>query len=209
MFVIPVINESNFEEIKKKIQLVEPYCDWVQLDIADGIFTSHQTWNQPADLLSLESDINVEVHLMIAAPENFLENWLAIPLIKRAIVHFESTQKIDEIIQMGERYQKEIGLAINPETDWQVLKPYLGKIKFVQILAVKPGAPGQKFNLAVIDKIKSLKQFQNEVIIEVDGGVTPENARLLKEAGADILNSATYLFGSQNLKKAIEKLELV
>ena len=207
MMVIPVINEKNFAEIVKKIDLIEPYSDWVQIDIADGVFTPNLTWNNPDDLLKLKSNISIEMHLMIRNPEDAIENWLKIPQIKRAVIHLEGITDLNKIMESGKKYQKEIGLAINPETPWEILKPYLEKINFVQILAVKPGLAGQKFNPEIIDKIKSLREFKKDVIIEVDGGVSLENARLLKAVGADILNSATYIFESPNIKEAINALE--
>lgn len=207
MFVIPVINEKYFDEVVKKIELIEPHSDWVQIDIGDGVFTPNLTWNNPGDLLKLKSNISIEMHLMIRNPEEAIENWLKIPQIKRAVIHLEGMTDLNKIMEAAKKYQKEIGLAINPETPWEALKPYLEKINFIQILAVKPGLASQKFNPEIINKIKSLRGFKKDVIIEVDGGVTLENATLLKEEGADILNSATYIFDSPNIKEAIDALE--
>lgn len=207
MMVIPVINEKYFEEIVRKIKLVEPHVDWVQIDIADGVFTPNKNWGNPADLLNFETKAKIELHLMVKNPEEIIEDWLKIPLVKRVIFHFEATQKIEEIIEIAKKYQKEAGLAIGPKTSWEVLKPYLDKIKFVQILAVEPGPAGQTFDWTNIDKIKALKDFKKDVIIEVDGGVTPENARALKEAGSDIVNSSHYIFSNPNIAEAIRTLE--
>jgi len=208
MFVIPVINETSFEAIAAKIKKVEPYTQWVQIDVGDGVFTPNQTWNNPGDLLRLDSPINIEVHLMIKNPELVLESWLRIPLVKRALIHLEATTAMEKIINLGEEFEKEIGIVINPETPVSGLGPYLNEVNFFQMLAVKPGLAGQEFQPEVINKIKALKLEKNDVIIEVDGGVTPENAKLLKEAGADILNSATYIFNSQNIQEAIANLNV-
>lgn len=205
--VIPVINETNFEEIKRKIKLIEPYCEWVQIDIADGIFTPNKTWQNSSELADLQTFLNIELHLMVLEPEKNIEEWLKISAVKRVIVHLEGVKDFEKLKNLTDQYQKELGLAINPETSWEILKPYLEKINFVQILAVKPGLAGQKFNPQIIEKIKALKNYKNDVILEVDGGITPENAHLLKALGVDILNSSTYIFNSRDIKEAINSLD--
>lgn len=168
--VIPVINETNFEEIKRKIKLIEPYCEWVQIDIADGVFTPNKTWQNSSELADLQTFLNIELHLMVLEPEKNIEEWLKISAVKRVIVHLEGVKDFEKLKNLTDQYQKELGLAINPETSWEILKPYLEKINFVQILAVKPGLAGQKFNPQIIEKIKALKNYKNDVILEVDGG---------------------------------------
>jgi ribulose-phosphate 3-epimerase len=113
---------------------------------------------------------------------------------------------MERIISLAREYDKELGIVINLETPVEKLEPYFSRVNFFQILAVAPGLAGQKFDPRVLEKIKSLKRRKNDVIIEVDGGVTPENAKLLKGTGADILTSATYLFNSANIKEAIADL---
>ncbi|HRY77106.1 MAG TPA: hypothetical protein P5524_03065 [Candidatus Paceibacterota bacterium] len=206
MLVIPVINEKDFAEIQRKIKLVESYSNWVQIDVSDGIFTARQTWNNPIDLLKIGSAVKIEAHLMVRNPELILENWLKNPLVQRVLVHLEATLKMERIISLTREYDKELGIAINPETPIEKLEPYFNRVNFFQILAVAPGSAGQKFNPQVIDKIGALKLRKNDVIIEVDGGINPENSKLLKNAGADILASATYIFDSENIKEAMDNL---
>lgn len=206
MTVIPVINEKDFTEIQRKIKLVESCSRWVQIDVSDGIFTARRTWNNPTDLLKINNAVKIEAHLMVNNPELILENWLKNPLVQRVLVHLEATLKMERIISLAREYDKELGIVINLETPVEKLEPYFSRVNFFQILAVAPGLAGQKFDPRVLEKIKSLKRRKNDVIIEVDGGVTPENAKLLKDAGADVLTSATYLFNSADIKEAIASL---
>lgn len=206
MIVIPVINEKDFTEIQRKIKLVQPYSRWVQIDVSDGIFTARQTWDNPTDLLKINNSVKIEAHLMVNNPELILENWLKNPLVQRVLVHLEATLKMERIISLAREYDKELGIVINLETPIEKLEPYFNRVNFFQILAVTPGLAGQKFDSRVLEKIKSLKLSKNDVIIEVDGGITPENAKFLKDAGADILASATYIFNSANTKEAIDNL---
>jgi ribulose-phosphate 3-epimerase len=209
MQLIPTINEKTFEEIEKKIKLVENLVDLIQLDIADGKFTNYETWNNPEDLLKLETFARFEIHLMVEHPELIVERWLKIPLVKRIIVHLETIDEkaFEEILKLTHQYQKELGLAIETKTPWEALEPYLNKINFVQILAVSAGPAGQIFDFSNLEKIKNLKAKYPHLTIEVDGGVNNDTAPLIKAAGADIICSSSYLFA--DLNKVEEKIKFL
>ena len=209
MQLIPTINEKTFEEIEKKIKLVENLVDLIQLDIADGKFTNYETWNNPEDLLKVETFARFEIHLMVEHPELIVERWLKIPLVKRIIVHLETIDEkaFEEILKLTHQYQKELGLAIETKTPWEALEPYLNKINFVQILAVSAGPAGQIFDFSNIEKIKNLKAKYPHLTIEVDGGVNNDTAPLIKAAGADIICSSSYLFS--DLNKVEEKIKFL
>ena len=110
MQLIPTINEQSFEEIKKKVALVENLVDFVQFDISDGKFTSHVTWNNPTDLLILNPYLNFEIHLMVESPEKIIEDWLKIPNVKRVIVHLETIneESFNQIFSLTNKYQKQL-----------------------------------------------------------------------------------------------------
>jgi ribulose-phosphate 3-epimerase len=209
MQLIPTINEKTFEEIEKKIKLVENLVDLIQLDIADGKFTDYETWNNPEDLLKLETFARFEIHLMVGHPELIVERWLKIPLVKRIIVHLETIDEkaFEKILKLTHQYQKELGLAIETKTPWEALEPYLNKINFVQILAVSAGPAGQIFDFSNLEKIKNLKAKYPHLTIEVDGGVNNDTAPLIKAAGADIICSSSYLFA--DLNKVEEKIKFL
>lgn len=225
MQIIPAINCSDFECIKEKLKKAAEFSGWVQLDIADGKFTPHKTWNKPEELKKLGNSeieklgINIEVHLMVENPQDVVDNWIKAGA-KRIIVHFEALSEADKqnqnnnlidilnfILEKCEPKNVEVGLAIAPKTPVEEIIPYFDKINFIQILAVDPGLAGQKFQSSTLDKIKILKgNGYADNIIEVDGGINLETAKLCKQAGADILASASYIWGSQNPKKAFEEL---
>lgn len=206
MLVIPVINEAEFGEVLKKIKIAERFSPWIHFDIADGKFTTHKTWNDPKDLqlTTYNSKLNFEIHLMVENPEAVIKDWVEAGA-KRIIIHLEAIN----IWEFNSHILCEIGLAINPETPVEDLIPYLKDFKFVQILAVNPGPGGQKFQPAVLEKIKFLKKIYPDVMIEVDGGINPENAKLIKEAGADIAAVGSYIFRNIDPKKAFEQLKEV
>ncbi len=213
MLVIPVINCPDFGCVREKInKAIELGAEWVHIDVADGKFTKIKTWNDPEDLDSLGDelgDLKLEIHLMVLDPQAVIGDWLRAGA-NRIIIHFEALKDSWEIIcDKVEREGRELGLAINPETPTHVLTPYLKAVSLVQLLAVSPGPAGQKFDPAIIDKLKELKRREPDLIVEIDGGINFETAKALKSAGADVITSASYIWGSGNPREAFDKLRKV
>ena len=222
MQIIPAINEIDFEEIKKKILAAESFgAEWVHLDIADGKFTPNLLWNSPKDLDSLHLkpltlNLNIEVHLMVENPEDVLEDWL-VSGIKRIFIHYESMSDFRAIKERCGEAGVELGLAIGPHIPVEGLFEYKRKVSYFLILAVEPGISGQKFSAGdgsssggqdnQLEKIKLLREKMPNVKIEVDGGINIYNAFDIKQAGADILVSASYIWNSKNPEKAFELLK--
>ena len=203
--IIPSINVDSFEEVTKRVRLVESYVSWVHLDVSDGIFTKHVSWHDPKDLIGFETPAKIEVHLMIDKPEKKIEEWLLTPA-SRIIFHQEATKSHDLIIKKIHEAKKEAGVAINPDTPWLKLFPYFSKVELVQLLAVPPGPSGQKFDDSIFHKIGHVKHTCHPCIIEVDGGVNKENAKEIVKEGADILVAGKTLFINDNIEKNIQEL---
>jgi len=208
MLVIPAINETDFAEVLKKIKLAEKFSEWIHLDVVDGEFSSNVTWKKSEELKAVSSGLkaSLEAHLMVENPEAVIKEWVAAG-VKRVIVHVEAANK--EKLSKLKTGDFEIGLAINPDTPVEDVVPYLENYKFVLVLGVKPGLAGQKFDDSVLEKIKFLKTYFPNVIIEADGGINLETAKLLKEAGADILVSASYLWSSENPEESYKNLAAI
>ena len=204
--IIPSINVPTFEEVQERIQKVEPYVTWCHLDVTDGIFSKHLTWHEPLDLPRLQTNLKVEAHLMVENPELMIDSWLVKP-VSRVIVHLEAVKDFKFIIRKCIEAEIEVGLAINPETFWGLLTPWLERIEMAEILAVRPGPSGQKMSDDIVDKIKHLREFNRDCIIEVDGGINAETAKLVKQAGADLLVASSAIFESDNIEQAIYKLK--
>src|SRR4029077_9155993 len=96
--IIPSINAPTFPEVQQRIASVEPFVSWCHIDVTDGVFSPHATWQNPADLASLQTTLNVEVHLMIMEPEKSIGLWL-LPNVKRIIIHQEATDDIAGIVE--------------------------------------------------------------------------------------------------------------
>src|SRR3989344_1173524 len=204
--IIPSINVRTFEEVQDHIKKVEPFVEWCHLDVTDGIFSKHLTWHAPRDLLNLETKLNVEVHLMVSEPEKIIDRWLIKP-VKRVIVHLEAVTDMEFLIQKCREAGIEMGLAINPETFWGRLEPWLGKFHIYQTLAVHPGPSGQDVDWpAMLDKVIHVRKSCPECIIEIDGGINPDSAKKATEAGANLLVAGAYIFNSKSIQEAVEHL---
>lgn len=206
MQIIPAINCENFECVKEKLEKASEFSEWAQIDVCDGEFAPHKTWNNPSELTANSSKpkANLEIHLMVENPHEVIDDWIKAGT-KRIIVHLEALDSISYILNSS----IEFGIAINPETSVEKLTPFLKEFKFVQILAVDPGLAGQEFQNSVLDKIGFLKKNYPGVIIEVDGGINLETAKLCKEAGADILVSSSYIWESENPKEKSLELQRI
>lgn len=212
MEVVPSINEVDFEAVKRRLSEIKSLgATRAHIDVSDGLFTEYKSWNNPLDLkvsdLIKIKGLKIEVHLMIEDPDDVFEYWIEAGA-KKIIVHIESAKKIRLIKQQCEKAGAELALAINPETAINGLfnEP---DIKNFLILGVRPGPSGQKFDENQLEKIKLLRAKMPDAKIEVDGGVNPEIAGKLKEAGADEIVSGAYIWNSPNPQKAYEELSSV
>ncbi len=208
--IIPTILVKTFKQVKQRIKSVEPYVNWVQLDIMDGIFVNNETFNNPQKIKNIKTKPKLEAHLMVQQPEKVINNWSKV--VDRVIFHYESKIKnrelgIRKMIDYTHKAGKQIGIALNPETDIAVLTPFLKDLDLVLIMTVQPGWGGQKFKQWTLDKIEVLRERWPKGNIEVDGGIEPKTAKLAIKAGANLICSGTYIFKNKNIEQAIKKLK--
>jgi len=210
MQIIPAINETDFEEIKRKIRLASSFAEWVHFDVSDGEFTNFKNWNEPEKLLELGDELSglkCEVHLMVQEPQAEIERWLEAGA-SRIIVHAEALENgYPMVIDKIDNFGAELGIALNPETPPEILKPYLKVVSFIQLLTVRPGPSGQKLDETVFGKINFIRKEIPEAVVEIDGGINLETAKMAKKAGADILVSGSYIWQSSEPHKAYEALK--
>ena len=191
------ILSNNLKPIDIIKKLDNSKCDLIHLDIMDGKFVKNKTWTfSEIKKLTSYSHLPLDVHLMVEKPEKYIEDY-ALLNTNDIIFHYEAVKDVENMIDLIKSYGLKVGIAVNPDTNVEVLFPFLNKIDLVLIMSVYPGESGQSFIENSLNKIKVLKEeiIKQEVktLIEVDGGINDENAILCKEAGVDILVSASFI----------------
>ena len=183
------------QDITKKLDNTK--ADYIHIDIMDGKFVENKTWTygEIKKIVSY-SRLPLDVHLMVEKPERYIEDY-AMLNTSYLTFHIEAVKDVNEMIDNVKNYGLKVGIAINPETPSNELFPYLKDIDEVLVMGVHPGKSGQSFIETTPDKIKEIKDEitrQNlNTIVSVDGGINDETALLCKEAGVDMLVSASYL----------------
>lgn len=214
MEIIPAILEKEWGAVQVKLDALEGKSDWAQIDVSDGEFTPHKTWGNPDDLWARRNDdIHIELHLMIARPWEDIQKWLRSGA-DRFVVHIEAfldepenLDHVDDVLSVVQDADRQVGLALNPSTEWSVLERYMAAVEHILFLGVEPGASGQKFNQNVVGKITALRGRHKDVTIAVDGGVNDTTVGALASAGADRLISSSFIFSHSDPAKGIEALK--
>jgi len=215
--IIPAVNVETFDEVEKKIRLVEPYARWIHLDVADGSFTPNIIWHNPNDLKGFKTPLLIELHLMVRNPEWFIDDWIEAGA-KRIIIHADAPHDFDAIKRKCDAAGVLLTLSITPESSWTILIPFLKRqIVSLQVLSVHPGLSGQTFIEgggegssyleSSYEKIKRLREQSTSCDIEVDGGVKIGIAKKCREAGATLFAIASAIYGAPDIAKAIEELK--
>lgn len=182
-------------DIVKKLD--NTMADYIHLDIMDGKFVDNKTWtfSEVKKIISY-SNLPLDVHLMVENPKKYIEDY-AMLNTSYITFHYEAVKDIDSMIEFVKDYGLKVGIAINPDTNESVLFPYLNKIDEIIVMSVFPGRSGQTFIENTTNKIRNLKEEiikqNSRCIISVDGGINNETGFLCKEAGVDMLVSATYI----------------
>ncbi|MDO8504677.1 MAG: ribulose-phosphate 3-epimerase [Candidatus Liptonbacteria bacterium] len=209
MEVIPALNchDKDFDCIREKARIADGLGAWAHLDVADARYTFNKTWGDSEDWAKLKTRLQLEVHLMAEEPEKYAREWL-LAGAKRIIVHAETLnyESAEKMLAMAKEHGAEAMLAFSPETQIESAVSYMGMFLGFLVLAVHPGLPGQNFLPLVLEKIKLLREKYPNAKIEVDGGINYETGKRAKEAGADILVSASYIFGDKNPQAAYQNL---
>ncbi|OGJ44493.1 ribulose-phosphate 3-epimerase [Candidatus Peregrinibacteria bacterium RIFOXYA12_FULL_33_12] len=202
--IAPSILSADFGKLNEEIAAVEPYSDWIHVDVMDGHFVPNITIG-PVIVKSIKSKLPLDCHLMIESPERYVENFVKAGAA-HITVHQEACIHLDRNIQQIKDLGVKAGVSINPATPAETLKHVIDKVDLVLVMTVNPGFGGQRFIPEVLSKISYLRNLRSDLDIVVDGGINEETAKLVIEAGANILVAGSYIFGVQNRKKAIERL---
>lgn len=200
--VAPSMLSADFLHLEKDVEMVNKYADIFHLDIMDGTFVPNISYGFPVvEAIASIARKPLDVHLMIVNPENYIERFAKLGT-EMLSFHLNATDDPAEALRTIRNLGMKAGLVINPDIPVESLYPYLDLCDYVLLMSVFAGFGGQKFIEATYDRIRTLKaEIQGrglDVKIEVDGGVSPANAKALIEAGAEILVAGSAVFKAEN-----------
>ncbi|GHT75155.1 ribulose-phosphate 3-epimerase [Bacteroidia bacterium] len=193
--------------------LNESGVDWIHLDIMDGVFVPNISFGMPVvSAVSRLTTKPLDAHLMIMQPEKFIAKFKALG-VNILTVQYEACTHLHSTLQQIQREGMKAGVALNPHTPVGVIEEIVNIADLILIMSVNPGFGGQRFIENTTDKISRTKELllrkKSQALIEVDGGINRQNARQIKDAGADILVVGNAIFSAQDPKKEIDNLQLI
>ena len=210
--ISPSMLSADFLNLESEINMInESEADWFHLDVMDGRFVPNITFGMPIIAAMKKSAKKpFDVHLMIVEPEKYFEAF-AKAGADLLSVHIEVSPHLHRNLQAIKALGMKAGVAVNPHTPVSMLSDVINDIDVVCLMSVNPGFGGQKFIEQTIQKIRQLKHLITDrgaqTMIEVDGGVTLENAHAIVKNGADILVAGNTVFSSPDPKETIKSLK--
>lgn len=209
--IAPSILSADFSNLGQQLKDLEKYgADLVHIDVMDGMFVPNISFGIPV-IKSVRKDTKLlfDVHLMIEEPARYIEEF-AKAGADIITVHYEACRHLDRTIELIKSYGAKAGIALNPGTNVDLIKNLIKNIDMVLIMTVNPGFGGQKYIDYSDDKIKEVKEYKEkynkDLLIEVDGGITPSTIKKAVIAGAEVIVAGSSVFKGGEIEKNIKIL---
>lgn len=210
VIISPSILSADFANLERDIKAVENAgADWIHVDVMDGHFVPNITIGVPVvKSLRNVTKLPLDVHLMIENPEQYIEPF-ANAGSDIITFHYEAvkSENISEIINTIKSFGIKAGMSIKPKTDAKEVLKYLPQLDMLLVMTVEPGFGGQKFMQDCAEKIPTIKANAPEnLIIQVDGGINSETAKICTDFGATSLVAGNYIYKAEDIEQAIKSL---
>ncbi len=206
VLIAPSILSADFSALGDDIKAVEKAgADWIHVDVMDGVFVPNITIG-PLVVRSIRpvTGLPLDVHLMIQSPEKYIKSF-AQAGSDLITFHVEACPDPEKAVDLIRSSGKKAGISVKPGTQISSIKRLLPVLDMVLVMTVEPGFGGQSFMNEMVSKIREIRaEFSG--YIQVDGGINADTARVVREAGADVLVAGTAVFGEKDYSEAIRKL---
>ena len=207
--IAPSILAADFTRMEEALHSIKEWgAEWVHCDVMDGMFVPNITFGQKMiEDFRKKSDLFLDVHLMVQAPERYIDEFIANGPDK-ITDHAEATTHLHRTILQVRNQGVKVGVAINPATPINAVEEVLGDIDMVLLMSCDPGFGGQPFIPYALEKSRRLRKMMgdNQLDIEVDGGVSEENIDEILDSGINVIVAGSALFKAKDPKKTLEVL---
>ena len=201
--IVPAILVDNKDDYLKRISVVRQLTNRFQLDVIDGQYVDNRTIQLQE--ISRPTDLNMDVHLMVKDPKPYVEQAIVLHA-NNIIIQIECCEDISSYLERIKKSGLNAGAAINPETKLNVLKPLKDMLDHVLIMGYPAGFAGQKLNPIVYERLAEVRDMFPAAEVGLDGGVSPSNAKKVLQAGFDVVNINTLIFGNDDPLTAYSEL---
>jgi ribulose-phosphate 3-epimerase len=208
--IAPSLLAADFTRLADEVTRVAPVIDWLHLDVMDGHFVPNISFGIPViEALRTVTDVYFDCHVMTTNPDAFLPE-LTKAGINQATMHIEAVPDPGRAMKRARDNGLDFGLVMNPGTPFDAVAPYAEECDVLVVMAVEPGHGGQSFDAHMLPKIETAREWVEshglDADIQVDGGITPENAGQVISAGASVLVAGTAVFRAEDPPSAVQAL---
>ncbi len=207
MILSPSLLSADFSALAQELEDLEKAgLKWVHWDVMDGNFVPNITFGQHVIAqCRKKSSLFFDVHLMIEKPERYVEDFVKAG-VDMLVFHVEATNHIQRVLAHIRSFGVKAGISLNPATPLEVVDYVLDDVDMILLMSVNPGFGGQSFISSTKEKIKNLKAKigKRDILIQVDGGVSPENIKELSDLGADVFVSGSAFFRTKPYSDALK-----